>query len=248
MKALGITPKQLEILILLYRFRFLSSKQVQEILGHKDRKRTREWLSDLVSKGYVKSSYERNKLGENNKPAIFHLAAAAKALKDQKECQTFGFRHLYGEDARSQRFVDHSLLLADICIHLRKVSEEEGTALHFLTKSDQAVFEAFPKPLPDAYIAIKTSPMKTKRYFLEIIDPETPRFALRGIIQRHINYSDSGEWNRHHNDKVGPTILLICPNEETKKYLDRYCTKTLEDTRIVVNFSVTLEDNVSTSF
>jgi Replication-relaxation len=236
MKALGITPKQLEILILLYRFRFLSSKQVQEILGHKDRKRSRACLSDLVSKGYVKSSYERNKLGENNKPAIFNLTVAAvKVLKDREECRALGFRHLYGENGRSRRFIDHCLLLADIYLEFREKSENRDADLHFLTKSDQCVFEAFPKPLPDAYIAIKSSSRKTRRYFLEITDPDTPRFALRWKVKRYFTYEESGGWRRHHNSQ-SPTIILICPDEKTKVYSGRYAASVSKNSHLDMRF------------
>ncbi len=45
-----VTKKQEEILQLLYIFRFLNSRQVQEFLGHKDHRRINSWLKDLVKK------------------------------------------------------------------------------------------------------------------------------------------------------------------------------------------------------
>jgi len=48
-----LTKKQQLILILLYCFRFLNSKQIQEFLRHKDHRRINTWLKDLSEKEYI---------------------------------------------------------------------------------------------------------------------------------------------------------------------------------------------------
>ena len=56
-KNFSPTPKQLEILLLLYRFRFLNSPQIQAILNHKYHHRIQTWLNDLLTKDYIGQLY-----------------------------------------------------------------------------------------------------------------------------------------------------------------------------------------------
>lgn len=45
-----ISPKQKEILKLIYKFRFLDRIQIQILMKHKDYKRINVWLKDLAKK------------------------------------------------------------------------------------------------------------------------------------------------------------------------------------------------------
>lgn len=48
-----LTKIQQTILTLLFTFRFINSKQIQQFLQHKDHKRINSWLKDLEEKGYI---------------------------------------------------------------------------------------------------------------------------------------------------------------------------------------------------
>ena len=73
------TPKQLNILLLLYRFRFLNRIQIQKLLNHKDPRRINTWLKDLTGKTIIGRHYS-TKLKENTKPAIYYLMTKSKSL------------------------------------------------------------------------------------------------------------------------------------------------------------------------
>lgn len=75
--ALKVTPKQLEILIYLYRFRFLNRSHIQQLLHHKDPKTINVWLKDLANKNIIGRHYS-TKLKENIKPAIYFLVAESR--------------------------------------------------------------------------------------------------------------------------------------------------------------------------
>ncbi len=79
MENLKITPKQFQILLLLYRFRFLDRTHIQRLLNHKDRKRINAWLKDLTNKNIISRKYSQ-KLKENTKPAIYCLATKSRKL------------------------------------------------------------------------------------------------------------------------------------------------------------------------
>lgn len=224
MQKLTITPKQLEILKLIYRYRFLNRIQIQSFLNHKDPKTINTWLKDLTNKKIIGRHY-LNIIKENNKPAIYYLSNKSKAiLLDEPEINPSSLKRVYREHLRSQKLMDHSVLLADFYFHLTEISKDQK--LHFLTKVDLSSRDYLPKPLPDAYIAMQQD-LEIKRYFLEIVDDSTPRFILRAKTQMYIEYCASDIWTTN-TEHPFPKILLLCPNSIIKDFLHKHITRALE--------------------
>ena len=221
-----VTPKQLEILILLYRFRFLNRSQIQILLKHKDTRRINTWLKDLTIKKFIGRNYS-TKLKENTKPAIYYLITKSKTLlMDQPGIDNkLLLKRIYRERTRSQRLIDHSTLLCDLYFEILK--NEESGKLQFYTKTDLSTHYYLPFNRPDAYI-IREKDKIAKRYFLEIIDEGTPRFMIRKKIEQYIEYYDTNTW-QDKTDHPFPTILFLCPNELIKNFLHKYLTQVMEE-------------------
>ncbi|MCC7570326.1 replication-relaxation family protein [Candidatus Micrarchaeota archaeon] len=226
MDKLIVTPKQLEILLLLYRFRFLDRTHIQRFLNHKDRRRINAWLRDLSQRNIIGRKYSRS-LKENTKPAIYHLSTQSrKILLEEPNIDKKSLKRVYREKNRSKKFIEHWLLLADIYFYLDQQLKDEDK-LHFFTKVDLRNHCYLPYKRPDAYIAIESKDI-TKRYFLEILDPETPRFILRNKISSYIEYFDEEIWQEKTNHQ-NPSILLVCPDETIKKFLFKHSKQVLEE-------------------
>lgn len=225
MKNTKLTIKQIEILLLLYKFRFLHTYQFQKLLNHKKSNRIKVWLRDLTEKDYIKKDYTKSTI--HKKPAIYSLTVKARELlKNRKECNITVLNKIYKENTRSTQFISHSLLIADIKLFLNsKITKDEN--LFFATKSNLLDYDYFPDPLPDAYIVIK-KPKSTQRYLVDVIDANLPRFAIRGRIQRFIEYYQNNKWEDKTNTKF-PSIIFISPTDESKKYIKRFISTTLED-------------------
>ena len=171
----NITKKQLEIIILLYRFRFLNRLQIQQLLNHKKISQINIWLKNLNDKKIIGRNYS-NKLGENIKPAIYFLKSKSKNyLVDQLEKDEKMMKRIYGEKNRSQKFINHCLLSADFYLSLKKSHLPEK--IFFYTKIDLLNYDGLPLSHPDAYVATKKG-KRIKRYFLEIIDEAHPDLLL----------------------------------------------------------------------
>ena len=67
-----------------------------------------------------------------------------------------------------------------------------------------------------------------KRYFLDVIDEGTPRFVLRKRISQYSEYYETELWQERTNHPF-PSILLICPNQSIKKFLNRFIPRFLEE-------------------
>jgi len=73
-----VTEKQTLIQTLLYCFRFINSKQIQEFLRHKDHRRINSWLKDLENKGYIVRDFKPI-YGILTKPAVCYLTTLGRA-------------------------------------------------------------------------------------------------------------------------------------------------------------------------
>lgn len=238
-----ITPKQTKILLLIYRFRFLSRYHIQTLLNHKDPKTINTWLKDLTNKKILGRHYS-SKLKENTQPAIYYLASGSrKYLEELEEVDTKTLsQRMYREKTRSQRFIYHHLLLADFYLQLLAETEEEK--LRFFTKTDLATHYYLPYNRPDAYIA-KVKDKTTKRYFLEIIDSGTPRFILRKLVEKYIEYYDSNSWQETTNHPF-PTMLLLCPDEEIKAFLCKHISQVMEEeVEAEIDWYLSTKENIS---
>ena len=221
------TPKQLEILLLLYRFRFLNRIQIQQLLNHKDPRRINTWLKDLTERNIIGRKYSK-KLLDNTKPAIYHLATKSrKILLNHPDTSEKLLKRVYQEKTRSEKLIRHCLLVADIYFLLKKETKINKNILHFYTKTDLSKHYYLPYNRPDAYIAVELED-ETKRYFLEIIDEGTPRFMLRSKISQYIEYFQEKTWQKRTNHP-NPVMLFVCPDENIKTFLHKHIAQVLEE-------------------
>lgn len=244
MVHLDITPKQIEILILIYRFRFLNRIHIQTLLNYKDYRRINAWLRSLTDKQYLKRIYSR-KLNENNKPAVYFLSSKSiSVLKNQDNVEPKLLSRVYREHTRSQRFIKHSTTVADLCLWFSK--QLDDFTVHFYTKTDLVKHSYLPQPLPDSYVAVEI-PGATKRYFVDVIDQGTPRFAIRQRVQQHFEYFDEDIWIKHTGHPY-PTTLFICPDQKTKSWLATFIREKLKDQGDQVpDFSLSLSQKIRKS-
>lgn len=239
-----ITPKQLDILLLLYSFRFLNRHHIQSFLNHKDYRRINAWLKDLTAKKIIGRRYS-NTIGENTKPAIYFLSSQSHSiLKDKTDIDKRILKRVYRERIRSKRLQDHQLLLADLYFLFLKQRKENET-LHFYTSTDLVKHTYLPFTRPDAFIALK-SPNESKRYFLDIIDHDTPRYALRRKIDYYFEYYDDDTWQQATGYEF-PKILLVCPSESLKYYLNKYIREKLESELSDIDFYLSVSDSLLSS-
>ncbi len=242
MAHVHITPKQLEILLLLYRFRFLNRHQLQHFFNHKDPKRLNTWLKHLTTQNIIGRHYS-TKLKENTKPAIYYLTTGAKQiLSTQPTIQESQLKRVYREKHRSLRLQDHCIFLADFYLILEHYATNQQATLHYFSATELVTHQYLPKRLPDAYISL-TDTTTTRRYFVLNVDSGTPRFMLRSLITHYLEYLNSSTWKKQtgHNN---PSILIICPNESIQTFLHQFGAQALEEELSEAQLFTGLKDDI----
>lgn len=129
------SKKQTEILILLYRFRFLNRHQIQTILRHKYRSRVLSWLNELVEQKYITAYYDK-KLAAL--PTVYCLDnEGRKYLKSlDKEIEAGNIdpellNRVWREKKFTKQFREHCLFVADIYINLVDTAKSGNPSCNF---------------------------------------------------------------------------------------------------------------------
>ncbi len=208
---------QKDILLALYKFRFITVDLLVEYQGFKSEVYSYVRLRKMVEQGYIGRHYTaQDKL--SHKPAVyFLLPKGIRELRNDAALSTKALTNMYRDRQAGQPFIQSCL---QIMRHYLKFRRLFGDALVFYSKSELSVYDFFPKPLPDAYLFIAEIP-----YFLEVIPPTTPYIGLRSKINRFIKHYESETWEE--TDMGYPTILLICDSPYMEKQLQRLAKRML---------------------
>lgn len=235
-----LTSKQSEILILLYRFRFLNREHLQKLFNHKYRSRILAWLNELTEKKYIRKYYDK-KFGSSS--SVYSLdRAGRKYLKANPEVKTSCLDRVWREANLSAEFRNHCLFLADIYLSLLAETAKSKSKLFFYTKTDLYGTDHLISPSPDAHFVTEDNQGRIKRYFLDIFDENRPPTAFRLRVRKYFNYYDSDEWQDNTN-KPFPEIILVCPNKRMKYHLYYYIQRKLEEESALVLY-LTTRDSV----
>lgn len=235
-----ITPKQKDIINLVFKFRFINRHQIQRLFNHKDARRINTWLRDLVSKQYLGRIYS-TKLLENTKPAIYFLGNSGiiyirynKGEQYRAENEQLDFKHMkkfYEDKHASQIFINHCIAISEFYTQLKEVerdSKKDTLEYNVETKTEMWItkqlhqypdedFNQIKQSIPDLFIEKVKNPegknLHIQTFFLELFDPHVPRYAILHKIKQFIKLREDGPWKQYAdmNGKF-PTILLIFPH------------------------------------
>jgi len=238
----SITPKQQEILFHLYTYRYLNRHHIQYLLNHTDSARINKWLTDLTNKHYIHQIYS-NTYGENTKPAIYYLGNnSIKILKNNPNVTPERLVKVYKERGRTQRFINHCQLVADVFVSFNTDAKTTGKTLYFYAQNELLDHEYLLRPVPDACIALEHK-KTTKRYFLDIFDEGTPRFAIRKRVSDFVAYAESGEWEEAASHPF-PKVLLMLPTQSLVTYANRLLKTLNEENDLDISFLIVITSEI----
>jgi hypothetical protein len=245
---LKLKPQQVNILVIIYKFRFLNRSHIQTLLAHKQRNRVILWLNELTGNGYLKRYYSRKFAG---KPAVYSLGAMGRRYLNEnqeslKDINVSLLDRVWRESACSQKFKNHCMFLADIYISLTNLIEKADKGkgkLNFFTKTDLKGVQYLILPEPDAYFSIEDSKGLAKRYFLDIFDDLPPRMVLRKRIKQYFSYFENKYWQDNMKHDF-PEIIIVTPDNTSKTYLNNFIKKMLEEETVDLSFYLALREDI----
>lgn len=240
-----ITNKQMDIVDLVYKFRFVNRKQIQQVMKHKDPKRINTWLKDLVEKKYLGRIYSK-KLLENTKPAIYYLdtngilwVRGNKGIEYRHPNEELDFKSVkkfYEDKHASEIFRNHSIALCDLYLQLKELEETPTYEYDYYTKTELWIMEQVSGDLqevkdciPNLYIEKMDEEGRLAMRCWELFDAHIPMYALRYKVQQYIQLKENDTASSFLSfDHAFPTVIFILPNQQKLNRLSKYIQEQLE--------------------
>lgn len=244
-----ITKKQKVILLLLYIFRFLNSRQIQEFLRHKDHRRINSWLKNLEEKGYIVREFKPI-FGTLTKPAVCYLTATGRRYIRNLHHYYFPkyLKKISRDNKSTKSFHIRSQIIADWYLTFYHKSEvdkegitktgieivdyiEELLINNIAEKKDKIpkIAQFFTSCYYPSFVLLKEIkpdgyirrkiPQGIVHGLLFVLDAYIPRFILRYKVQGIFEKLNEENWE---DDSIHCLdIYFICPNNVIITYFRR---------------------------
>lgn len=208
----SLTKKQLELLLIIFRFRFITSFDLSNYLGQSVKSGgSQRRLERLLELGYVKKRYDGNYKIQGRAAEYFLSPKAISALNNTYNNLSPAELHLvYSRVKASDRFVDRSIKILQINNKLKSIY---GDNLNFVTKPQLNVedYNYFPSPLSDAFFSLNNEVDSKKHFFLEYFDNNASIGIHGRKILNYMKYKEAGGWDD--TDLEFPAVVIICQSQ-----------------------------------
>jgi hypothetical protein len=160
----NLTDRHTQILKLLYRFRFLTRPQIQQMINHKSNSRLSLWLKQLTNDAFCCRYYSRSM---NAQAAIYSLGANGRKYLLRSNDPSITKRILnrvWREQSLSLQSKKHHLLIADLYLAVSTLALNHQAELSYSTKTDLCNYQHLIRPTPDAYFVLTENSGLTNRF------------------------------------------------------------------------------------
>lgn len=217
-KEKKLLKKQLALLMLVYRFRFVTIAQVMTYEGQKHHESIRRRLDELVDRGLLLKRADNSYIIDR-RPAEYSLTPVAiSMLRNIPGTSEREFKRLYARKDASERFIACSLSLFDIRNQFARVY---GDQLSFVTKPQLKInaFNYLPDPPPEAFMTLEGGTDRERHFFVEYFDDKLS-IGLHGRkIARYMSYEQEGDWNS--TELPFPAVLIVCQSQSMLKKAEK---------------------------
>ena len=209
-----LNSKQLYLLILIYKFRYVNSKLISKYIGL-TASTVNSSLKILVDLGYISRFYDKSyKLA--GKGATYYLTLKGiNFFKTDPRINLHSLKLMYKNKSLSDVSIDHHLLIIDIYIKFRSKFKDG-----YLIYGKYEIYgkDPYPNPPPDIFIQKTESFVNARSDFFIDIFEDTPPFVIQKRLKAIMEHLEDGEYQES-TKRAYPSILIICADEKIEKRL-----------------------------
>ncbi len=218
-----LSEKQIRILKLIFKFRFVSSSLLAGVLG-KSHSSVFESLKVLVDQEYLVKRYDGT-FRLRHIPAIYSLDKKAIRLLREEENAIFSensLRNMYKNKHMDMDYINKCLQLMEVHLALKR---RYSDIFEIFTKFELSAFEQFPNPRPDLYMRrSKPKDDLVNEFMLSILETKVPYFVHIKLLRRYQTHEEDEGWEGDY-----PCVLLVVPTEKIEKKLLNTIEGTIQD-------------------
>jgi DNA-binding PadR family transcriptional regulator len=209
-----LTNPQLDLLKLLYKFRFATSTL---LAAHRQKNPVTIYgtLQLLLKAQYIAKNYAPSYKLAGRGAEYYLTNTGIRYLRDYENFNQSVLHAMYKNKSLGQPFIQKCLRIYKVYI---KLQAQYGTGLTILTRSEVADNDGFPAPLPDLYLYSNGTD-----YFLELFS-DSLFFLVKKRIDQHIRHYESDAWS----EAAYPTLLFVLPDSRLESKTQAYIEKTLD--------------------
>ena len=180
-----------------------------------------------------------------HKPVVYYLlpAGARKLIahRDEDDTDEINIKAIYRDGVVREQFAMHSVAVFKL---YNRLTEQYGSDMDFFSKSDQAGFDDFPKPAPDAYATLQVDGDAANHFFLDVLDDDIHLLAdVSKKIKRYIGYLRSGSWAT--TGSPFPVIIFVCNSHEACERVRKRCEAVLKKAWVLdIKFMTATTDTI----
>ena len=214
-------PNQLNTLLFIFKFRFVSSQLLASAFGNKSRRSTHQTLQTLEEQGYLAKRYDSSYKLQGRQATYYLFPKAVHEIQTRYKLNQSILKTYLRTSTVSDAFIEHHLDVLKAYIHLKDLCHNQ---FHIFSKYELTDFDYFPTPRPDLYLnRINPLPNKPNEYLLDVYR-DTPLFAIRRRVDSLINHFESNDWEANSY----PVLLISCPNSKTETKVQSFINNKLD--------------------
>lgn len=219
---LTLSYQMQQILILIYRFRFLHTRHIQSLLSQKAYSRNKLRLNILHKTGYI-TGYYTSHITTGRTPTIYTLQKNGIAFIKSLTGMNSYLRKLNNEPLPRYSLLPHSLTVADIAVTLTKYCTSKNLPLKLYTKADIANTKDYSLIKPDIFL--KAGEIS---YFIELDMETESEKQMQRKLQAYINHNEKDNWQSY-SPELYPCIVFISNSIKRTEALQRRFEQVLTD-------------------
>lgn len=223
-----LNDKQIHLLKLTYKFRFVTAPLLARYKDLKSRSSMYTTLERLAEQEYL-GKYKTKNEGFQNKGTRYYLTTKGLSyLSSNHGIGAHMAKAIGGNRNVTERFKDQHI--ADLRLYLL-IDDTYPGQFEIYTRTEIAGQKHFPTPLPDLYL-MRSKPVddKLNEFFLFDITYK-PFYEFKKDFPKLIEHLDTEVWE----NKTGrpyPGVLLVCADSRQEFAVQKYVSVTLENTGI----------------
>ena len=211
-----IKQGQIEILEVLYKYRFSSRSLIANLLKVNEKTLYKK-LIVLVKHNLIGSKLD-NKSRIKGLPVAYYLTPIGlrflQSLEKHEYITDKTIKASYRDKAASEATITHSFAVFAQVLALKHVYPQ----LKAYLRRDMSRYSYFPKTLPDAFLSLPGG-NTTKRFFLDYISDSQERKAFFQRVYSYIDFFDTDGWSVTNTET--PVLLFTCENASTERRITR---------------------------
>lgn len=225
-----LNAKQLHILQLIYKFRFMTAPLLAQYKNLKSRHSMYMTLELLAEQNYLAKRVDNNIAFQNKGARYFLTTEALKILRDNQALNKHALHAMYKNETVAEVFVDHHIETIRYYLVLRDIYPDK---FHIFTRSELFDYTELPsEPRPDLYLnSITPKGRNAKEYILYIFTDKRP-IVIKRMFDDIVEHFDSDEWDEEGEGTDYPTILMVCADSRVEDSLQQYIVTKLDNTGI----------------